>query len=186
MKSRKFRLETTRLCLGDLIASDLESIHMLRSHPEVIRYFPGIRSDHLTDTQSWLEETIKHNSRVPRRSYNLAILKKPELIVIGWIGIGNMKEGLPGDLDFGYALLPDYWGMGYASEALNAVINFAFIDLDASRLFGECDLKNAASARVMENAGLKQISPNENDHHSDRVFMISRGMWKFHYSQEES
>ena len=58
--------------------------------------------------------------------------------------------------DFGYVLGRDYWGQGYATEALQAVVEYALSQDSIVRVWAVCDVENTASARVMEKAGLKR------------------------------
>ena len=74
--------------------------------------------------------------------------------ILGWLGIGKASEQSLDDFDFGYAILPEYWGQGYATEALTTIIDYAFEQLNAQKIYGECDVENVASMRVMEKAGL--------------------------------
>ena len=78
------------------------------------------------------------------------------------IFLDNVLIGLLNDTDIngktievGYAIHPDYWGKGYATEALSAVIPFLFsagFDEVIAGAF-EC---NPASLRVMEKSGMKK------------------------------
>jgi ribosomal-protein-alanine N-acetyltransferase len=56
--------------------------------------------------------------------------------------------------DFGYVLARPLWGRGYMTEALRAVVDFAFARPEVYRVWAVCDVDNVASARVMEKAGL--------------------------------
>jgi RimJ/RimL family protein N-acetyltransferase len=85
---------------------------------------------------------------------------------------------IPGVLDFGYALLPVYWGKGYATEALSAIIHFAFEKLNVEQIYGECDFNNPALARVMEKAGLRQIQQVKGGVVEDLKFVITRVEWR--------
>jgi [ribosomal protein S5]-alanine N-acetyltransferase len=149
-----FAIKTKRLILRDLLAEDESALHQLRSNPAVTQYIDYIKSETEADTYQWLRGTIMHNARMPRLSYNLAIVRQMDNQVMGWIGIGQPSDPTSGDLDFGYALLPDFWGQGYMSEALEALLGYAFESLGAQRIFGECEVVNEASARVMEKVGL--------------------------------
>ena len=48
---------------------------------------------------------------------------------------------------------PAQWGRGYATEALCAVVAFAFKQLQLERIKGRCFSDNPASRRVMEKSG---------------------------------
>lgn len=52
-----------------------------------------------------------------------------------------------------FTLRRDLWGQGLASEAARAVVSFGFRELKLHRVFGDCDPRNGASARLMERLG---------------------------------
>lgn len=54
-----------------------------------------------------------------------------------------------------YFVNPDKWNKGYATEAGEAMLDFAFNDLDLVRVYGTCMSKNPASRRVMEKLGFE-------------------------------
>ena len=47
-------------------------------------------------------------------------------------------------------------GKGYATEAACAMLAYAFEDLKLHRVYGDCDDRNVASARVMEKVGMRR------------------------------
>ena len=71
--------------------------------------------------------------------------------------IGNIYCGSR-DFDakeVGYIINRDYRRMGYAGEALSAVIENAFRQ-GAHRVFAECDPRNTASWKLLEKVGLRR------------------------------
>lgn len=54
--------------------------------------------------------------------------------------------------ELGYSLSKSFWNLGYATEALRAVIRSVFAALPVNRLEAQHDLRNPASGRVMEKA----------------------------------
>jgi ribosomal-protein-alanine N-acetyltransferase len=172
-----FEVKTQRLALRDLLKEDQQVMHRLRSDPDVIRHMEYLRSDTAAETWTWILETIEHNSLNPRQSYNLVIKRRSDNRILGWIGIGQATGELPGVLDFGYALLPEFWGQGFATEALSAVLRIGFESLGADRIFGECDPNNPASGRVMEKAGMSMTGQSEPGHQQDLRFVVNRETW---------
>ena len=148
-------LITPRLMLRDFEEEDWVELYAFRSDPEVARYM-GWEPETPEQTRAWVLATIPHNQARPRLSYNLSIVRRSDRRIIGWIGIGipSRQSTYEREYDFGYALAKAYWGQGYMSEALRALLQFAFEELRAERVFGECDARNVASARVMEKAGM--------------------------------
>jgi [ribosomal protein S5]-alanine N-acetyltransferase len=57
--------------------------------------------------------------------------------------------------EVGYWIGFEFWGRGYASEALRRIVAFAHRDLGLTRIFGRCLAANPASGHVMRNAGLQ-------------------------------
>lgn len=57
-------------------------------------------------------------------------------------------------MEFGYVLARPYWGQGYMTEALSALVDWSLEQPGIWRASAFCDIDNHASARVMENAGM--------------------------------
>ena len=165
-----FKLQTERLVLRDLAIVDWAVLHRLRTDPQVTQYMDYLKSSTPAETWTWVYETMDHNSRTPRLSYNLVIVRKTDQHLLGWIGIGQASRPAFGDLDFGYALLPEYWRQGYAAEALGALLDYAFTHLGARKIYGECHPQNRASVRVMEKVGLHQ-EPGMEPHPSGKNWL---------------
>jgi [ribosomal protein S5]-alanine N-acetyltransferase len=55
----------------------------------------------------------------------------------------------------GYRLGKQYWGNGYATEALRAVIAYLFEQTTVNRIYASTWRENSASARVLEKAGMR-------------------------------
>lgn len=55
----------------------------------------------------------------------------------------------------GYWIATGHWGRGYATEALKAVLGFAFETLDLNKVHCEHFTRNPASGRVMRKAGMR-------------------------------
>ncbi len=72
--------------------------------------------------------------------------------VIGACGVGTIDGVTP---EVGYWLGVRYWGKGYATEALRAVIDFAFEEFDYEALHAAARVTNPASRRVLEKCGFQ-------------------------------
>lgn len=58
--------------------------------------------------------------------------------------------------EIGYILHPSIWGKGYATEIARALIGHAVRDLGFHRVYARADVRNTASWRVMEKAGMQR------------------------------
>ena len=72
------------------------------------------------------------------------------------MGMGGMirRDSLPGP-DIGYAMLPAYWGQGYAYEAAAAVVRHARHTLRIPTLYGITSPRNQASINLLNKLGLR-------------------------------
>jgi RimJ/RimL family protein N-acetyltransferase len=99
--------------------------------------------------------------------------------VIGACGVTTLDR----QAELGYWLGVPYWGQGYATEALHAVIDFAFTDLAHEALNAGARVTNPASRRVLEKCGfqwtgvgLYRIRAINSSAPIDR-FRLERGIW---------
>ena len=60
-------------------------------------------------------------------------------------------------IELGYSIFRTKWGKGYASEAATAVVSYLLGDAGLHRITAWCHAGNAASARVLEKAGMKLV-----------------------------
>jgi len=80
-----------------------------------------------------------------------------------FIGIASCERREAGEPELGYWLGEPYWGRGYMSEAVGAVVAHAFTEGRHERLISGCRLQNLASRRVLEKAGFEHAGRYEID-----------------------
>jgi RimJ/RimL family protein N-acetyltransferase len=87
------------------------------------------------------------------------IERKTDAAPIGLCGL--IKRDELDDIDIGYAVLPDYWGQGYAHEAATGVIRCAKSILGLSRLAAITSPDNLPSSGLLKKLGftLNSIMP---------------------------
>jgi len=100
--------------------------------------------------------------------------------IVGACGIAKLDGETP---EIGYWLGVHFWGRGYATEAVRAVIDHAFGDLGYDRLLAGARVSNPASRRVLEKCGfqwtgvgLYRIRALRSSAPIDR-FRLDRGLW---------
>ena len=71
--------------------------------------------------------------------------------IIGACGVTALDD----QAELGYWLGVPYWGKGYATEALHAVIDYAFTDLGHEAINAGARVTNPASRRVLEKCGFQ-------------------------------
>ena len=75
--------------------------------------------------------------------------------LIGAAGLMNVYQG---DAELGYWIGEPYWGQGFASEAVDAVIGFGITSLELQRVHAHHLSCNPASGKVLRNAGLNRLN----------------------------
>lgn len=147
-------LPTLRLTLRDLRDSDFERVHAYASDSQVVRYLDwGPNS--VDDTRSFLALARDAREASPRTAYHLALALRTDDQVIGG-GRIEIRDAASGSGDLGYVLDRAHWGHGYATEAGQALLAFGFERLGLHRIWARCDVRNGASARVLEKLGMRR------------------------------
>jgi [ribosomal protein S5]-alanine N-acetyltransferase len=148
------QLETPRLLLRDFVMGDWADLHAYSSDPLVVRYM-SFEPNTATQAQEHLKWCIAMAQEQPRRIYELAVVLKDELRVIGTCTLA-LHPHERRKAAFSYLFNRQYWGQGYATEAMRVLITFGFSTLDLHRVEDTCDARNYASARVMEKLGMQR------------------------------
>src|SRR5208282_5198740 len=169
---RWFPIETNRLLLREFRAADEHDMHEYASDPEVVRLMIW-GPNTLEATRAHLADVLKEQEQWPRPSVGLAIELKSEGCVIGAIEL-RMKDEKNRAADIGYVLTRKYWGRGYMTEAVRAILDAAFRRLKLHRVVATCDPRNHASYRVMEKVGMRREAHFRKD-------VLEKGEWRDSY-----
>jgi [ribosomal protein S5]-alanine N-acetyltransferase len=76
------------------------------------------------------------------------------------IGTLGLSETAIDTYRLGYAYAPSHWGKGYATEALDAVLEWARRNKASAEIYAEVFLDNPASARVLAKLGFIETGTN--------------------------
>lgn len=148
-----FELVTKRLTLSPLNRKEIEFVHLLHSNPEVDFYNTlGIPST-IQDTEVVMKEMVSENEKEETQKFTFCIKWKDQKIGLIALNLGNKKYEIG---EIWYKLLPEYWGQGFATEALKEVIHLGFHKLKLHRIEAGCASENKGSVKVLEKAGMKR------------------------------
>lgn len=147
-------IETGRLRLRRSVPADAEAISAYRSIPEVGRFQGWER----TDPAFLRREFELMAERQPGRGgwVQLTVEERDTGELVGDVGM-SPAEGEDGVLKIGYTIAPEHQRKGYATEAVTALIGYAFETLGAAVVRIHADAENLASIRVAEKAGLTLV-----------------------------
>lgn len=168
-------LETKRLALRAPRLEDAKSVATLANDRRIAENTARIPHPYQT---SDAEGFIAGANKAVGEAVFLVALR--DATVIGACGITLPAQTPP---ELGFWLGVPYWGNGYATEALHAVIDYAFTDLGHDALQAGARVTNPASRRVLEKCGfqwtgvgLYRIRAIHSSAPIDR-FRLERGIW---------
>ena len=130
---------------------DAKSVFDYASDPEVTRYVIWETHNSVEDSKAFLDLAV--SKREIGGEPEWGIVYKGDYRFIGACGIVSW-EPYHARAELGYVLSRDYWGRGFMAEAVRAMISFGFQRMNLNRIEARCVAENAASARVMEKAGM--------------------------------
>jgi RimJ/RimL family protein N-acetyltransferase len=168
-------LETKRLTLRAPCLEDAKAVAALANDRRIAENTARIPHPYkMTDAESFIAGANKADGEV------VFLITARDGTIMGACGAVPV-DGQPAEL--GYWLGAAYWGKGYATEALHAVIDFAFSEFDHAALQAGARVTNPASRRVLEKCGfqwtgvgLYRIRALGSSAPIDR-FRLERGIW---------
>jgi [ribosomal protein S5]-alanine N-acetyltransferase len=145
-------IESKRLILRQLTPEDAPDFFACQSDPEVFRYSGRSKEPSLESATHTLNILFKRHQE--RTMLSWAIVLKENQCFIGRFQIEEWSDENH-RAAVGYLLGKQYWGKGYATEALSAVIAYLYEQTTVNRIDAFTWSENIASARVMEKAGMR-------------------------------
>lgn len=145
-------IETSRLLLRRFQSDDVDDMFENWANDEAVTYFltwPPHKNKEVTRQiiQDWIQQYEKLDN------YNWAIVLKDNQKVIGSIAVTEQNEKAQ-LAQIGYCLSRTYWHQGIMSEALNAVIDFLFNQVEFECIQARHAANNLHSGGVMKKCGM--------------------------------
>ena len=146
------RLETERLVLRRLRASDAGSLYAIMSDEEVARFYDDDAFTDLSQAREQIEAWA--GGYEAGRSIRWGISRKGAETIIGTCGYyglhrWHMRAGI------GYELARPYWRQGIMTEALQAIIGFGFSECGLKRIQALVMPGNEASEGLLGKLGFQ-------------------------------
>jgi [ribosomal protein S5]-alanine N-acetyltransferase len=145
------QIETTRLLLRPPVLADAAAIfECYASVPEVTRFVGWPTHTTLAETETFLSFSLDQWQQWPAGPY--LICRRSDRAIIGGTGLGFES---PSVASTGYVLTKSAWGLGYATEALSAMVTLAD-DLGVETLYALCHAEHRASRHVLEKCAFRR------------------------------
>ena len=162
-------LETPRLYLRQFNLEDAPLILCLNGSFEVVRYVHEPVLENQDQAEAILREKI-----LPQYDLGFgrwAIHLREDHRFIGWCGLKKMEK--PDLIDLGFRLVPEAWGLGYATEAARATVDYGLRQLHLPLITALVLSENRASRNILEKIGMKRAGTTQESGATVLVYTIS-------------
>jgi len=175
--------------LRKLKIQDAEDIYRYASDSEVARFVTWEPHESVIQSKKVVYaflECYRNNQPAP-----WGIVHVAENRLIGTCGFVSYKPE-NGRAEIGYAIAREFWGHGYTTEAVCAVVAFGFRKLQLNRIEARCFPNNEPSERVMQKAGMKyegllrQYMLTKGTYRDLKVYSILRSEYEGNSDQEKA
>ena len=146
-------LTTDRLVLREITQQDAQAIYACFSDEQVTKHY-GMNTFKCIDEAEKLIQTFSANF-TQKRGIRWAIERKDAKGLIGTIGF-NLWSPAHKRAEIGYEMHPDFWRVGYTSEALNRIVEYGFHELQLTRIGAIVFLDNQASNQLLLKNGFEK------------------------------
>jgi ribosomal-protein-alanine N-acetyltransferase len=143
-------IETPRLRCRVPAMTDAPAFFELHSDPETLRYWSSTPMREMREAEERVAKLAGYLA--DGTGYAWAIERREDARVIGTLSLHRLDEQNE-RAEVGYLLGRAYWGRGYMQEALGALLQYAFEELEVRRIEADTDPRNQGSVRTLERAG---------------------------------
>jgi [ribosomal protein S5]-alanine N-acetyltransferase len=147
-------ITTPRLLLCEYAEADFEGVHAYARDPETVRFMTW-GPNQPDQTRAFIQMAISHQTLDPRVDYQFVVRLRSTKRIISGCGIHIRRPDHRG-AEVGYCFNRQFWGQGYATETMGALLKFGFLALKLHRIIATCDPRNIGSERVMQKNGLRK------------------------------
>ena len=168
-----FRLETARLWLRWPRAADAAAIDRYCSRWEVAQFTARIPHPYPAGSAERFIFAAREGNATGR---DLTLVLTPLRDMREAIGAVSLEGRAQGRLTLGYAVAPEHWGKGFATEAVTALVGIAFGALGFSEVWARVEPENTASVKVLTKLGFEHVRtlPDEKNIPLDHYRLIRR------------
>ncbi|CAN5889047.1 GNAT family protein [soil metagenome] len=164
-------LETERLILRCLTYDDAPLMLALRSNESVNNYLNKKPEKNIAEINAKIKDILENLKKNEGIFWVIAFKNKPAAL-IGAIGYWRMQ---PQDYraEVGYMLHPSHWQKGIMKEALHAVVEYGFKEINLHSIEANINPDNLPSASLLESCGFIQEAYHRENFFYDGVFYDS-------------
>ncbi|MGO2008772.1 GNAT family N-acetyltransferase [Vreelandella alkaliphila] len=166
--------ETERLVIRTLSLNDVPELTKILSDPDVMKHsIRGVCDEAATRRFiDWCLECYASHRIGP-----WALVEKGTDKLVGFCGVSPEEVNGVEEIGLGYRLAKQYWGMGLATEAVQAVLSVAFSQKQLASVVAVIEPDNGASLKVAEKAEFSQFDTIEFYARPVRLYRLTLQQW---------
>jgi RimJ/RimL family protein N-acetyltransferase len=160
--------ETARLRVRRFGPDDVRPFVAYRADPDVARYQSW--GDYTEDQGAALIESMQDaEPGAPGEWFQLALEDRSSGVLVGDLAL-KVDADETRVAEVGFTLAPEHQGKGYGTEALEAMLDWAFETFGLHRIYAVTDALNVPAATMLERVGFRREA-----HFHDNVWF--KGAW---------
>jgi len=165
-------LTTHRLILREPEFDDWPVVSYLRTDKKVNEFVERSSAETKEKALEFIENALSNISKDQLINWFICLKGDPKMI--GSICLWNISEDRK-KAEIGYDLIPDFWGKGIMNEAMQAVINFGYEELDLDMIEAFTSWENIASINLLNKNGfLLNKNKRDPDNSNNRIFELKK------------
>jgi ribosomal-protein-alanine N-acetyltransferase len=172
--------EGEKVVLVPMEMEDVDFFYKMINDIRISRFVTGRTIYTRKEEEEFISSELKN-----RNAVHLTVLDKNGQRVgkiSFWTGF-NQKDRTA---EVGYWIAPEYWGKGYATEAVGLVCEIAFVRYNLRRLYARVRANNVGSQRVLEKNGFKkegrlrkhEYDPADGKYYDVYIYGLLRKEWE--------
>jgi len=159
--------ESERLKLLEFTNDEVDLYYQITSNKQVMKFFK--KTLDREESQVQLDNIVRQYTKYGYCFWK--VLLKPDEHFIGICGLLYQIIDGQVETEIAYRLLPEYWGVGYATEAAVATREYAKHTLGKKRLISLVLPENIASQNVALRAGASEVDSIQHDGLLHKVYL---------------
>jgi RimJ/RimL family protein N-acetyltransferase len=151
-----YEFETDRLKLRQWRSEDYPLFAAMNADPIVMEYFPALLTTEESNDVAKRMETL-----IAEKGWGFWVLEVQDHFA-GFVGLNEPGYPLPFSpcVEVGWRLAQAFWGYGYATEAANVSLKFAFETLQLTEVVSFTAVSNVRSQAVMQRLNMQNAGEN--------------------------
>jgi len=177
------RIETNRLIIRPHVPEDVDAFVDFMTDPEATKHLDFDDDQKTVDGARALLKYVIESYETPEPVFAMAVIDQSTGAFLGSCGFSVIEKDRIVEAYF--SLLPRYWGWGFATESMMAILYYAFVELKLEEVVAYAAADNPRSWKVAKNVGMKDQGVREREGHPpQRKFSVHKDEYLSRVSDE--